>query len=271
MQEPYFQLDNFELYHGNSMDILPTIGNVNMAFADPPYFLSNDGLTIHNGKIVSVNKGSWDKFNGNIDVFNYSWIKLVREVLVSDGTIWISGTMHNIFSIAMVLKELNFKILNTITWQKKNPPPNFSCRCFTHSTEFIIWARKERGKAHFYNYSLMKALNDNKQMKDVWTFSSISKWEKFNGQHPTQKPLSILSRIILASSRKGDLVLDPFSGSGTTGIAANLLNRRYIGIDIEKEYLEITKKRYAEIQVKQFDFIKKIEGLDYSIIVNYDL
>lgn len=161
--------------------------------------------------------------------------------------------------------------MNTITWQKKNPPPNFSCRCFTHSTEFIIWARKERGKAHFYNYSLMKALNDNKQMKDVWTFSSISKWEKFNGQHPTQKPLSILSRIILASSRKGDLVLDPFSGSGTTGIAANLLNRRYIGIDIEKEYLEITKKRYAEIQVKQFDFIKKIEGLDYSIIVNYDL
>lgn len=119
MQEPYFQLDNFELYHGNSMDILPTIGNVNMAFADPPYFLSNDGLTIHNGKIVSVNKGSWDKFNGNIDDFNYSWIKLVREVLVSDGTIWISGTMHNIFSIAMVLKELNFKILNTITWQKK--------------------------------------------------------------------------------------------------------------------------------------------------------
>ena len=193
MQEPYFQLDNFELYHGNSMDILPTIGNVNMAFADPPYFLSNDGLTIHNGKIVSVNKGSWDKFNGNIDDFNYSWIKLVREVLVSDGTIWISGTMHNIFSIAMVLKELNFKILNTITWQKKNPPPNFSCRCFTHSTEFIIWARKERGKAHFYNYSLMKALR--------WVLSIPF----FISCIRQQNPLTVLSKIILRKVKQFNL------------------------------------------------------------------
>lgn len=165
-----------------------------------------------------------------------------------DATIWISGTMHNIFSIGQILKELNFKILNVITWQKTNPPPNFSCRYFTHSTEQIIWARKYPKVPHYFNYKLMKEINENKQMRDVWPLPAIAKWEKSCGKHPTQKPLSLLTRIILASTEKDSVVFDPFSGSSTTGIAANLLGREFIGIDVEEEFLKISKKRKLEIQ-----------------------
>ena len=161
-----------------------------------------------------------------------------------DATIWISGTMHNIFSIGQLLTELDFKILNIITWQKTNPPPNFSCKCFTHSTEHIIWARKNEKVPHYFNYELMKQLNDNKQMKDVW----IAPWEKSCGKHPTQKPLSLLTRIILSSTKPKAWVFDPFTGSSTTGIAANLANRRFLGIDKEEEFLKISKNRKLEIQ-----------------------
>ena len=177
--------------------------------------------------------------------------------------------MHNIYSIVKVLQELNFKLLNTITWQKRNPPPNFSCRYFTHSTEFIIWARKSEKKPHYYNYELMKALNGNKQMKDVWDLPSIARWEKNNGKHPTQKPLSVVCRALLASTRKGDLILDPFCGSSTTGIAAHALDRKYIGIDIEQNYLDISIKRYDEIKTNPH-LIKKIYGLDFNIINELD-
>jgi len=165
-----------------------------------------------------------------------------------DATIWISGTMHNIFSIGQILIELDFKILNIITWQKTNPPPNFSCRYFTHSTEQIIWARKNAKVPHYFNYELMKEINDGKQMKDVWLLPAIAKWEKSCGKHPTQKPLLLLTRIILASTKQGSWILDPFTGSSTTGIAANLLKRNFLGIDIEKEYLELSKKRKFEIE-----------------------
>jgi site-specific DNA-methyltransferase (adenine-specific) len=220
-----------------------------MVFADPPYFLSNDGLTIKNGVITSVNKGGWDKSKGFefVNEFNRKWLSLIRDKMKDSATIWISGTMHNIFSVGQILTELGFKILNIITWEKTNPPPNFSCRYFTHSTEQIIWARKLPKVPHYFNYELMKSLNGEKQMKDVWKLPAIAPWEKSCGKHPTQKPLSVLTRIILASTPQNAWILDPFTGSSTTGIAANLLSRRFVGIDIEKDYLAISKNRRLEL------------------------
>lgn len=268
--KPYFSENNFDLYIGDCVRILGHIKNVDMVFADPPYFLSNGGLSVQSGKIVSVNKGEWDKLNGSITEYNYRWLNAIRNSLKDDGTIWISGTMHNIFSVYDILVELDFKILNVITWKKLNPPPCFSCRFFTHSTEFIIWARKKKKVPHFYNYELMKAINDGKQMKDVWELPSISRWEKSCGKHPTQKPLSLLSRIILSSSRRGELVLDPFSGSGTTGIGSVLFGRRYIGIDIEKEYLDLSVYRYKEA-IENMSMANKIYGLNPVIINKFDV
>lgn len=264
--KPYFATDNFLLYLGDCGNILTNLKEVDMIFADPPYFLSNDGLTIQSGKIVSVNKGEWDKPNGLLHEFNHKWLTAAKEALKPNGTIWISGTMHNIFSVYETLKALNFKILNVITWRKLNPPPNFSCRTFTHSTEIILWARREPKVAHCFNYNLMRTLNNNKQMKDVWDLPSIARWEKAYGKHPTQKPLSVLSRIVLSSTLKDALIVDPFTGSSTTGIAATLFGRRFIGIDIESEYLDISINRYNEAILNKEKMIKKIYGIDYKTI-----
>ena len=251
----YIDLENFILYHDDCLKRLKKIDkkSIDMIFADPPYFLSNGGVSCHSGKQVSVNKGQWDEGLSPNDKlsFNRKWIRACREVLIDDGTIWISGTYHNIYSIGVALELEGFSIINNITWQKPNPAPNLACRSFTHSTETIIWARKQltpkkKGK-HYFNYDLMKEMNDNKQMKDVWLLSLPSKKEKINGKHPTQKPLSVLERIILASTKENDVVLDPFSGSGTTGIACLNLNRKYIGIEKEEEYLELTVKRIEAI------------------------
>lgn len=252
MISPYFQSPdkNFYLLHGDTRELLPQFSHkFDMIFADPPYFLSNNGLSIQNGQIVSVNKGAWDKSEGFefINAFNREWLTLVRDKMKDNATIWISGTMHNIFSVGQILGELGFKILNVITWEKTNPPPNFSCRYFTYSTEQIIWARKEPKVPHYFNYELMKQLNDDKQMKDVWKLSAIAPWEKSCGKHPTQKPLSVLTRLILASTQPNAWILDPFAGSSTTGIAANLTNRRFLGIDKEVEFLEMSKNRKLEI------------------------
>lgn len=253
MISPFFKSEdkNFYLLKGDTLELLPQFDHkFDMVFADPPYFLSNDGLTIKNGKITSVNKGSWDKSYGfeYINEFNRKWVTLIRDKMRDDATIWISGTMHNIFSIGQILVELGFKILNIITWEKTNPPPNFSCRYFTHSSEQIIWARKFEKVPHYFNYELMRKLNGDKQMKDVWKLPAIAQWEKSCGKHPTQKPLSVLTRIILASTKPNAWILDPFTGSSTTGIAANLTNRRFLGIDQEEEYLIISKCRKLEIE-----------------------
>lgn len=258
---------NFHLLKGDSKLLLPEIDHkFDMVFADPPYFLSNNGLSIQNGQIVSVNKGDWDASKGFafINEFNRDWLIKVREKLKDNGTIWISGTYHNIFSIGQLLQELDFKILNVITWEKNNPPPNFSCRFFTHSAELIIWARKMEKVPHYYNYELMKQLNGDKQMKDVWKLPAIARWEKSCGKHPTQKPLSVLTRIILASTKPNAWILDPFTGSSTTGIAANLANRRFLGIDQEIEFLEISKKRKIEIENPKIagDYRQKINGFN---------
>lgn len=269
MLKPFFKSDdkNFYLLKGDALDLLSQFEHkFDMVFADPPYFLSNNGLTIQNGKIVSVNKGVWDKSNGfeHINDFNRKWISLVRDKMKDDATIWISGTMHNIFSVGQILTELGFKILNIITWEKTNPPPNFSCRYFTHSSEQIIWARKFEKVPHYFNYELMKQLNGGKQMKDVWRIPAIAPWEKSCGKHPTQKPLSLLTRIILASTKPNAWILDPFTGSSTTGIAANLINRRFLGIDKEEEFLTISKNRKLEIENPKTAalFKQRISGLN---------
>ena len=264
---PFFKSRDkkFTLLHGDCIELLKQFDfKFDMIFADPPYFLSNDGISIQSGKPVSVNKGEWDRSKGYdfVNDFNYRWLKESRNKLKDSGTIWISGTFHNIFSIAQMLNELDFRILNVVTWVKTNPPPNLACRCFTHSSEVIIWARKTKKTPHFFNYELMKEINDGKQMKDVWNLPAISPWEKSCGKHPTQKPLGVLSRIILASTQQSAWVLDPFTGSSTTGIAANLLNRNFLGIDQEVDFLEISKQRKQEIEyIKIFnEYKQKIQG-----------
>lgn len=253
MLQSFYRSSNqdFTLVQGNCIEALSQLNfQFDMIFADPPYFLSNGGFSVHSGKQVSVNKGAWDKSQGfeEDNKFNYQWLSLCREKLKPEGTIWISGTYHNIFSIAQMLNLLNYKILNVITWVKTNPPPNLSCRFFTHSTEFIIWARKDKKVPHYFNYELMKQINGGTQMRDVWLLPAIAKWEKTCGKHPTQKPLPLLARIILASTRVNDWILDPFTGASTTGIASSLLNRRFLGIDSESSFLELSKKRRLEIE-----------------------
>ncbi len=255
---------NFTLYQNDCNKLLPKFEKqFDLIFADPPYFLSNDGLSIQNGKIVSVNKGNWDKGDDieKIDEFNLKWLSNAKVALKDTGSILISGTYHNIFSLGRILQKLDFKILNIITWQKTNPPPNFSCRYLTHSTEQIIWARKSYKHKHIFNYEILKFLNSNKQMRDVWAFNAIAPWEKINGKHPTQKPLALLTRLILMASDENSLICDPFSGSSTTGIAANLLNRQFIGFEKENEFINISITRKKELE-NNFSTIKnKINDL----------
>lgn len=224
-------------------------GIFDMIFADPPYFLSNGGITCKSGKFAKVNKGEWDKSMG-IEInhkFNLRWIELCQKLLKPNGTIWVSGTHHVIFSVGFAMQQLGMKILNDITWEKPNPPPNLSCRYFTHSTETIIWAAKNYQSKHTFNYEKVKELNRGKQMKTVWTIPSPSEDEKIFGKHPTQKPIKLLERIIISSTNENDLIFDPFSGSSTTGVAAIKLNRQFIGCELECNYIDISIKRLKNI------------------------
>ena len=270
MISPFYKSNDraFTIVHGDCFDVLPQFDfKFDMIFADPPYFLSNGGISYQAGKVVCVDKGEWDKGGTpeSIIEFNRKWLSLCREKLKENGTIWISGTHHNIFAIANLLTELGYKILNVITWAKTNPPPNISCRFFTYSTEFILWARKCPKVPHKYNYGLMKAINEGKQMTDVWRLPAIGRWEKSCGKHPTQKPLALLTRIILASTDEHDWILDPFAGSSTTGIAANLCGRRFLGIEQDYKFISLGKARRIEIdqlKIKQ-TYIRKISDLSY--------
>lgn len=256
---------NVRLLKGDCVEILNRAreNSVDMIFADPPYFLSNGGITCHAGKMVSVNKGKWDKSKGVAEnhKFNLEWLKACQRVLRPNGTIWVSGTTHIIYSIGFAMQELGYKVLNDIVWYKRNAPPNLSCRYFTHSTEIVLWAAKNKQSKHYFDYQSMKKINQDKQMRNVWEMGSTQKEEKKFGKHPTQKPLELLKRIVLASTKEGDLVLDPFCGSSTTGVAAAILNRKYVGIDLEEEYLNLSKRRLHEA-------IKKPDLLDLEKVAS---
>ncbi|MFH0876368.1 MAG: site-specific DNA-methyltransferase [archaeon] len=251
----YYSDDSFVLYEGDCLLILPYLKerSVNMIFADPPYFLSNGGVTCKAGKMVCVNKGNWDKSSGHEIDFNFTmrWLDACRKVLHDDGTIWISGTHHNIYKVGFALEKLGYFIMNEVVWFKPNGPPNLACRYFTHSHETVLWAKKSKRSRHTFNYGLMKNWdvskdkinNPGKQMRSVWSIPITPLSEKKTGRHPTQKPLELLKRIISSSTNIGDLVLDIFNGSGTTGVAAINLGRKYIGIEKEKSFLDITINR----------------------------
>ncbi len=220
--------------------------SVDCVFADPPYFLSNGGTTCRGGRRTSVNKGKWDKSLG-VDEnheFNRRWLAACQRVLKPNATIWVSGTSHVIYSVGFAMQQLGFKMLNEIVWEKPNPPPNLSCRYFTHSTETVLWAGRDRKSKHHFAYPVMKEINGGKQMKSVWRMTAPGKSEKSHGKHPTQKPLSLLERILLASCPEDSVVLDPFNGSGTTGVAAIRGGHRYIGIEREAEYADLSVQRF---------------------------
>lgn len=243
------------LYQANCLDLMDQLiakfpnGKFDMIFADPPYFLSNGGFTCHAGKMVKVDKGEWDKSQG-IELnheFNLEWLKRCQALLNPNGTIWVSGTHHVIHSVGFAMQQLGMKILNDITWVKPNPPPNLSCRYFTHSTETIIWAAKNEKSKHLFNYAHMRAENDGKQMKSVWCFTSPGNDEKKFGKHPTQKPVKLLDRCILASTDKDAIIFDPFSGSSTTGVAAIKNGRKFVGVELDAEYLKLSALRLSSL------------------------
>lgn len=276
--KPYFDKSGFSLYHSDCVEFLKNMPgeSVDMIFADPPYNLSNDGFSVHAGRRVSVNKGDWDKSEGFEEDFNFhvEWIEACKRVLKPNGTIWISGTYHSVYQCGAALQMLGYHILNDIAWYKPNAAPNLSCRYFTASHETLLWARKDKKAKHPFNYQKMKDWENNytmkceckcenckkkckneievidkkgKQMRSVWPIVTPKKDEKKFGKHPTQKPLELLDRVVIASTNKGDVVLDPFTGSSTTGLAAYAHGRKFIGIDTEKKFLNLSKKRFNDI------------------------
>lgn len=250
--KPYFEDSKrgIILFKEDCFDILPQIpeNSIDMIFADPPYFLSNGGFTCHAGKKVSVNKGKWDVSRGREEtyLFTLRWLRECQRILTVNGTIWVSGTSHIIYAVGYAMQDLGYKILNDIAWFKVNPPPNLSCRYFTHSTETILWAAKNKESKHYFNYELMKRINNDKQMLSLWSIKAPGPEEKKYGKHPTQKPLQLLERIVLASTKPGDIALDPFCGSSTTGIAAFRENRQFIGVELESGYLDVSIKRLKD-------------------------
>jgi site-specific DNA-methyltransferase (adenine-specific) len=258
---------SYRLLQGDAVELLDRLppGTVDLIFADPPYHLSNGGSTCQAGRRVAVDKGAWDASLGvgaDHD-FNRRWLAACRRVLKPSGTIWVSGTQHVIFSLGFAMQELGYHLLNTITWFKPNASPNLACRFFTHSTEIVIWAAPGRQKplAHTFHYKTMKAQNGGKQMRDlwpleddgagvVWSLATPGRREKDEGRHPTQKPIALLDRIVSAASHPGDLVVDPFSGSGTTGVVAVARGRRFAGIDLDDRYLALSARRIAAIALR---------------------
>lgn len=239
------------LFRGDCFEVMASMpaDSIDCIWTDPPYNLSNDGITCVAGRMVKVNKGEWDRSRGvELDhEFNKAWLSACQRVLKPTGTIWVSGTLHVYPSVGFAMQELGFRILNDIIWEKPAPPPNLGCRCFTHSTELILWATKaKKGKDKYtFNYEEMKAENAGKQMKNLWRMGAPPRDEKRHGKHPTQKPVELIARCLRASTKATDLVLDPFAGSATTGVAALALERAFIGIESDEEHAELAARRLA--------------------------
>lgn len=261
MLQPYFSTPHSNIFLGDSIEIMNSMPekSVDMVFADPPYNLSNDGFTVHAGKRVSVNKGEWDKSEGPSKDFEFhlKWISACKRILKDNGTIWISGTYHSIYACGYALQINDWRILNDISWFKPNAAPNLGCRMFTASHETLLWASKSKKAKHTFNYDLMRAADipsdfikkPNKQMRSVWVSGTPNAAEKKYGKHPTQKPVLLMRRIIEASTNPNDVILDPFCGSATTGVAALELKRRFIGIDMSKEYIDnLAIKRLNDVE-----------------------
>ena len=257
---PVFKTADFALYNNDCLEIMTRFPDnyIDMIFADPPYMLSNNGFTCQNGRMVSVNKGKWDKSNGFEEdfIFHEKWISECKRVLKPAGTIWISGTYHSIYQCGFLLQKHGYHILNDISWFKPNASPNLSCRFFTASHETLIWARKDKKAKHYFDYKSMKEghfpedqiKKENNQMRSVWSINTPPPREKIFGKHPTQKPTSLLRRIIKASTKPGDIIFDPFNGGGTTGIAATQIgDRKYIGCEIDQKYVDLTTKKYNSL------------------------
>jgi site-specific DNA-methyltransferase (adenine-specific) len=250
----------FELHLGDCLVLLDDVEgeSVDMIFADPPYNLSNGGFTVHAGKRVPVHKGSWDVSKGFKQdfAFHKEWISKCRRVLKPNGTIWISGTYHSIYACGYALQSLGYHVLNDICWYKPNAAPNLSGRYFAASHETLIWARKNEKSKHKFNYALMKNgdwekdpfKRPGRQMRSVWAINTPPPWEKKFGKHPTQKPFDLLKRIVISSTDEGDLVLDPFTGSSTTGLACYAYSRRFVGFDTSKDYLDLSIKRLTDFK-----------------------
>ena len=246
----WFARENAHLILGDALEVLADLPeeSIDCIFADPPYNLSNGGITCHAGRMVSVDKGEWDHSSGVEEdhQFALAWLSLCRRALKANGTLWVSGTSHNIYSVGFALQKLGYRILNDITWFKTNAPPNLSCRYFTHSHETILWAAKSSRSKHVFNYQLMREANAGRQRRSVWEIAAPQKPEKIHGKHAAQKPLALLDRIISASTNPGDVVLDPFVGSGTTCVSALRLGRPSIGIDASSEYLDVARRRLID-------------------------
>lgn len=251
-------MSNFRIITGDTLVELKNFPDqsFDLIFCDPPYNLSNDGITCKSGKMTSVNKGDWDKSHGfeNDLEFHKQWLSESKRLLKENGTLWVTGTYHSIYLCAYIMMQLDFCIINDVAWYKPNAAPNISCRCLTASHETIIWAKKSKEAKHTFNYKAMKSHSDkddifkreDKQMRSVWSISPPSSREKSHGKHPTQKPVTLLERIVLASSNANDEILDPFCGSGTTGVAAVKHGRNFTGIEVEHEYVELATKRIQE-------------------------
>lgn len=275
---PYFSEKGIRIYNTDVFQVLKKIPDesIDLIFADPPYNLSNDGFTCHAGKRVSVNKGDWDKSKGHSSdfKFHFDWINACKRILKPNGTIWISGTYHSIYSCGFSLQKQNWHIINDICWFKPNAPPNLSCRMFTASHETLLWAKKDKKRKHVFNYDLVRNSSwgadfikkPNKQMRSVWAINTPKAFEKRYGKHPTQKPEELLERIILSTSNKNDIILDPFCGSGTTGVVAIRNNRKFVGIDLEESYLkEICIPRLLD-ELSTSNLFSNEDSLDYGIL-----
>lgn len=251
--------DDYQIFNQDSFEVMKNLPDesFDMIFADPPYMISNVGTSCQNGKLVSINKGKWDYCQGveqNYE-FHKRWLRECKRLLRKNGTLWVSGTYHSIHPCGFAMQQLNYHILNDIIWFKPNASPNLSCKYFTASHETLLWARKDKKAKHYFNYNAMKNGNFPKdilkkpehQMRTVWSINATPPDEKKFGKHPTQKPLALLERIVLASTKEGDVVFDPFMGSGTTGVASLKLNRKFVGIDNTKEYCELAKKRLNDV------------------------